>query len=117
MESLISDFPLVIIAILSLFSITISSEGIFLINSKNIFASTRTLPSLSISPLTMVSIPISISLPVILIMPFSASMSIDSRIGIVVLLETAFITILVLLTISDLLQIIFIVIILLSRVT
>ena len=71
----------------------ISLSGSFLTISEKSLASMATLPFSIISPSTIVSIPSSISLPVNLISLVVASIRIHSRIFIVVLVGTAFITI------------------------
>ena len=84
-------------SLLSSFNVSlISSPGSFLTISENIFALIAMQPISSISPLTIVSIANSISLAQNLIIPSVASTRIHSIIGIAVLVETAFITILIL---------------------
>ena len=72
-----------------------------LVISEKSFASRAIFPCSKISPFTVVSIPSSISLPVSLISPEEASIRIHSKIDMVVLEGTAFITILMPLTISS----------------
>ncbi len=61
--------------------------------SANNFASSATMPSSSIVPSIVVSIPSSISFPVIVICPSSAVNKMHCKIGIVVFEDTAFETI------------------------
>ena len=79
--------------ILSSVSIITSLSGSLRIISKNNFASIAIIPPSAISPSMIVSMPRSISFAVSLMIPFVASTNIHSRIGIVVLLDTAFDTI------------------------
>ena len=98
-------FSQVILAFISSFtSINTSLSGSFLTISEKIFASIAILPASIISPNTFVSIPSSISLAVILISPSVASIKIHSNIDMVVLDDTAFITILIPDIKSDFLQ-------------
>ena len=77
-----------------------SLESLLVISEKSL-ASSAILPCSSMSPSTLVSIPNSISLPVSLISLVLASMSMHSRMDMVVLEGTAFITILIPLTMAS----------------
>ena len=86
----------------------ISLSGSFRTISEKILASRATMPFSTISPSTLVSMPNSISFDVNFISPAEASIKIHSKIGIVVLEGTAFITMLTLFTRFALEQISFI---------
>ena len=89
-------------------SMVTSLSGSFLIISENNFASKAIHPLSSTSPSMVVSIPRSISLAVNLMTPEVVSISMHSRIGIVVLAGTAFNTVFTPVSNADLLQMIFI---------
>ena len=84
---------MIVLKLLSSFSIVTSLSGSFLTISDKSFASRAIIPFSIISPSITVSIPSSVSFAVNLILPEVVSIKIHSRIVMVVLLGTAFETI------------------------